>query len=201
MTKIFKLKNFTLLQLYARAAAPCRDYYGLTIAESCISLNAWKITHGPHVTPKQKFCLIEEVQDDKFLQEEIKNMFGVSVYEYIIDLGNKKRKLENLPAKLFLRVLEYMSINDVLHLSLTSKIFYELCNSERVWCLMFQKTLQRCPSPDEHRMAFDYGWREVLKRRMTYIRKAFADSKAKKNMQPLASKKKIDKGKIIFLSV
>lgn len=31
------VKNSTLLQLYARAEAPCRDYYGLTIAEKYVS--------------------------------------------------------------------------------------------------------------------------------------------------------------------
>lgn len=30
------LKNTTILQLYARAEAPCRDYYGLTIAEKYV---------------------------------------------------------------------------------------------------------------------------------------------------------------------
>lgn len=30
------LKNTTIIQLYARAEAPCRDYYGLTVAEKYV---------------------------------------------------------------------------------------------------------------------------------------------------------------------
>lgn len=33
------LKNSTVLQLYARADAPCRDYYGLTVAEKFVRNN------------------------------------------------------------------------------------------------------------------------------------------------------------------
>ncbi|KAJ8919925.1 hypothetical protein NQ315_006454 [Exocentrus adspersus] len=190
MPKIQDLKRSLLLQLYARASAPCRDYYGLTIAESCISINAWKITHGPHVTPKQKFCPLEDVTQDKFLQEEIKNIFGATILEYILDLANNKRKLENLPTHLFLNVLRYLKINDVLNLIQTNKIFYELCNTDSVWCMMFTKVLNRSPSPDEKRMAFDYGWREALKRRMTYIRKVFNENKMKMKKQPAVHAKK-----------
>ncbi|XP_023310713.1 uncharacterized protein LOC111691709 [Anoplophora glabripennis] len=183
MTKTPNLKQSTLLQLYARAAAPCRDYYGLTITNSCISINAWKITHGPHVMPKQKICLLEDVIQDKFLQEEIKNIFGGNVFDYIMDLGNKKRKLENLPTALFLNILKYLRANDVLKLMQTNKIFFELCNTELVWLMMFQKILNRSPSIEEKRMALEYGWREVLKKRMAYIRKVFNENKQQKKKQ------------------
>ncbi|XP_056633923.1 F-box only protein 36-like [Diorhabda sublineata] len=170
-------KKSTLLQLYARATAPSRDYYGLTIGESFLCLNVWKITHGPHSFPKRKICEIDDFLDDKHLQEEIKNNFGRNVFDYIKNLIDNKRTLENLPARPFLLILRYLKINDVLTLSRTNKIFYELCNKEEVWQLMFGKMLRRSPSAEEKRMAFECGWRETLRRRMSYIKQALVAAK------------------------
>ncbi|CAH1119617.1 unnamed protein product [Phaedon cochleariae] len=202
MTNVRNLKKSTLLQLYARAIAPCRDYYGLTIGEQCICLNIWKVTHGPHVFPKQIFLEVEDFIDDRFLQEEIKNVFGDNVYQYIVDLVHHRTKLHHLPPKVFLNILKYLNTNDVLRMSLTSKIFLELCNSDLVWQLLFTKVLQRSPSKEEKRLAMDCGWKEVLKKRMTYIRKVFVENRAKKTVavvqrpkQPVTIKKKCGKAK------
>ncbi|KAJ8943590.1 hypothetical protein NQ318_006592 [Aromia moschata] len=182
-------KDPTLLQLYTRARAPCRDYYGLTIGETSVCLNTWKITHGPHLRPRQKQCPVEDFPYDKFFQEEIKNVFGHSVFQYVLDLGNKKRKLENVPTKVFLNVLRYLDAKDVLHLSETSTIFRELCNTEPIWYMMFRKVLRKNPTPEDKMMAFDYGWKEVLKMRLLLIKKA-SESKIKQTKSAQPEKKK-----------
>lgn len=60
---------------------------------------------------------------------------------------------------------------------------------------MFQKVLNRPPSPEEKRMSLEYGWREVLKRRMAYIKKVFDDNKQKKKKQLAIGNKKSLKSK------
>nr|XP_023019063.1 uncharacterized protein LOC111507909 [Leptinotarsa decemlineata] len=192
MTKVQSLKYSTILQLYTRAEAPCRDYYGLTIAESCICLNVWKVTHGPHIFPKQKLSELEDFKYDKFLQEEIKNIFGESIHQYLTDLAERKITLHHLPTKVFIKILSYLDTNDVLRLSRTSKIFMELCNADAVWLTIFKKVLKRGPSREENRMAFDSGWKEVLKKRMAYIKKAFAENKLKKTPSVTMKKKLVN---------
>ncbi|CAH1101062.1 unnamed protein product [Psylliodes chrysocephalus] len=180
------LKNASLLQLYARAGAPNRDYYGLTIAESCICFNVWKVTRGPHYFPRQKIMDVEDFKYDKHVQEEIRTSFGETVHEYIVNLSNRQRKLENLPQKAFMNVIKYLSINDVLRLGRTNKIFYELCNTEAVWEEMFKKILGRRPSSEEKLSAIDYGWKGALKKRIAFVRRVAA-AKATKSQTAIAT--------------
>ncbi|VEN41885.1 unnamed protein product [Callosobruchus maculatus] len=190
MTNVSFPKTPILLQLYARAEAPCRDYYGLTITETNLLLHAWKITHGPHAYPRTKFSDIEDFKYDKFLQEDLKNVFGDNVMAYLYDLAYGRRKLGNLPPKAFLNIMRYLTVNDVFRLAQTSKIFHELCNADSVWRLIFMKVLKRSPSPEEKKMARDMGWKEVLRKRLAYIRKVYAErtqSQTKTNPQSVKS--------------
>lgn len=140
-----KTLNNNNLQLYARACAPNRDYYGLTITDSTVSyflfkfvqtnwiksaqiiLNVWKISYGPHNTPKQKLCPLEDFKEDKTCRDEVKSIFGEGVYHYLLGLSNKERKLENLSTKVFLHLLGFVRVEDVLSLMRCSKIMYEVC--------------------------------------------------------------------------
>ncbi|KAJ8983468.1 hypothetical protein NQ317_014926 [Molorchus minor] len=153
-------------------------------------LNIWRITHGPHLQPKQKNCPLEDVPYDKFLQDEIKNVFGESVCRYLIDLGENKRKLENLPAKIFLNILKFLSVNDILHLSQTSKILRELCDTELFWCMMFKKVMRKTPSCQDKIMAFDYNWREVLKMRKLLSKKVSKNQLKEKEEKPPTTQEK-----------
>ncbi|ENN79916.1 F-box only protein 36-like [Dendroctonus ponderosae] len=164
------------LQLYARANAPSRDYYGLTITGSFINLNIWKVSYGPHTMPKQRHCSLEDFRDDKVSQDEIRRIFGEAVFDYVLGLAQNRRKLENLPPKLFLHILGFLRIEDILRLMCCSKIICELCNHEHVWKLMFMKKFGRQPSKEEKLLAIDSSWREVFKRRLLYVRKALRDS-------------------------
>ncbi|KAH1003796.1 hypothetical protein HUJ04_003650 [Dendroctonus ponderosae] len=154
------------LQLYARANAPSRDYYGLTITGSFINLNIWKVSYGPHTMPKQRHCSLEDFRDDKVSQDEIRRIFGEAVFDYVLGLAQNRRKLENLPPKLFLHILGFLRIEDILRLMCCSKIICELCNHEHVWKLMFMKKFGRQPSKEEKLLAIDSSWREVFKRRL-----------------------------------
>nr|CAH7752138.1 unnamed protein product [Callosobruchus chinensis] len=190
MTNVSIPKTPILLQLYARAEAPCRDYYGLTITETNLLLHAWKITHGPHAYPRTKFSDIEDFKYNKYLQEELKNAFGDNVMEYLYDLAYGRRKLGNLPPNAFLYIVRCLTVNDIFRLALTSKIFHELCNTDSVWRLIFMKVLKRNPSPEEKKMARDMGWKEVLRKRLAYIRKVYAErtqSQTNTNLQAAKS--------------
>ncbi|CAG9855663.1 unnamed protein product [Phyllotreta striolata] len=164
----------SLLQLYARANAPNRDYYGLSIGENYIRFDVWKVTRGPHFHPTQKIINIDDFAGSKHLQSEIRNSFGENIHDFIVRLSNGERCLENLPQRAFLSIVKYLSINDVLNLSRVNKIYHEICNSEALWEEMFFKAMGRRPSREESRQASDIGWRNTLKKRIVFVRRATA---------------------------
>lgn len=115
-----------ILQLYARTPAPCRDYCGLTITKEEVILNIWNITFGPHVYPKRLKCPVEELNEHKSIKMEIERTFGKHVLHYTDSLSRNEMKLENLTTKAFLSVLNYLAAKDILNLSQTSKMMFEV---------------------------------------------------------------------------
>lgn len=69
---------------------------------------------------------MDELTFDKRLQCEIKRLFGDSVFDYALSVSRKEQNLQYLPTKLFLRILRYLAASDILRLSQTSKIFFEV---------------------------------------------------------------------------
>lgn len=130
-TTMSKNLDQVILQLYARTPAPCRDYCGLTISNEEVILNVWNITFGPHVYPKRYKCALEDLKDNKYIQSEISRVFGNHVVEYAKSLSNNELKLENLSTKAFLSVLKYVAAKDILSLSQTSKILFEVMYKSR----------------------------------------------------------------------
>ncbi|XP_050312317.1 uncharacterized protein LOC126747620 [Anthonomus grandis grandis] len=168
------------LQLYARACAPCRDYYGLTITDSCLILNIWRVSYGPHASPKQKLCPLVDFQHYKPYQEEVRVVFGEGVWHYAMGLSRGEKKLENLPWRPFFHLLSFLRLEDLLKLMRCSKIFYELCNREEVWRLMFVKKFGRSPSKDENLWAIDSCWKTVFQKRLQYVRRALKEAEERK---------------------
>ncbi|KAL1517171.1 hypothetical protein ABEB36_000970 [Hypothenemus hampei] len=189
--KRLKSCNSNCFQLYARADAPSRDYYGLTVTESSVVLNVWNISYGARTFPKQKRCSIDELKQDKAYQDQIRRIFGVGVFDYVIGLSKKTKKFENLPWKLFIDILKFLNVEDILRLMRCSKIFYELCNQDVVWRLLFTKKFARTPSNDEQLLACEKTWREVLKNRLTLLRsllKSTTKYSTTSKMKPLLDK-------------
>lgn len=89
-------------------------------------LNIWNISYGPHVYPKKFTKEFSEILDDKELQYHIGNTFGAHVREYVIGLARKEYNLHYLPTKIFLKILNLLAARDILNLSQTSKIFFEV---------------------------------------------------------------------------
>ncbi|XP_019867956.2 F-box only protein 36 [Aethina tumida] len=172
MSKSSKIRDSTLLQLYSRAKAPLRDYYGLTIMEDRILISTWKISHGPHLHPRSKTILLEDVKSDKYLREHIANTFGMSAFEYIESLYNNVIRLETLPKKVFLNLMTYLEIADILNLGRSSKILRELCDSDEVWKVIYQKLFNRKCYADEYKTASEIGWKELTKRK-SFLRKPY----------------------------
>ncbi|KAK9745369.1 F-box-like [Popillia japonica] len=155
------------LQLYALAPAPSRDYYGLTVTGSEIILNIWNISHGPHIYPKRQKALLEDLQDETLIQNEIRTLFGAHVLAFCKSLANNDKNLQNLPTKIFLRILKLLASRDVLALSQTSKIFFELCNTDGVWKLLFRKKIRRPIDQADCKAADDIGWKKLLMKKVT----------------------------------
>ncbi|KAF5298689.1 hypothetical protein FQA39_LY19214 [Lamprigera yunnana] len=121
-----KNTDHVILQLYARTPAPCRDYCGLTVTNDEIVLNVWNITNGPHVYPKRLKCAVEDLEDERCLNFEINRVFGSHVSEFITRLSKNELNLQHCPTKAFLTLLKYVAAKDIMTLSQTSKIMFEV---------------------------------------------------------------------------
>ncbi|KAF2902598.1 hypothetical protein ILUMI_03576 [Ignelater luminosus] len=159
-------KNSLILQLYVRTPAPCRDYCGLTITKDEMILNIWNITYGPHVYPKRHRCTMEHFEIDKYMQAEILRLFGDHVFKYVSSISKNEKRLENLPSKLFLRILNFMAARDIVNLSQTSKVLFELCNVENVWKMLFRKYLRKRPDKQDLIIGERFGWKQTLKEKI-----------------------------------
>ncbi|KAF7284628.1 hypothetical protein GWI33_021820 [Rhynchophorus ferrugineus] len=137
--------NDDVLQLYSRACSPCRDYYVLIVSPEYVALNIWKITHRPYANPKLNRCPIEDFN---------------------------RRKLENLPVKIFMHILTFLGINDILRMMRCSKIMFERCNQNTVWRLIFVKKFARFPSKEENLLALDYTWKTIYQKRLEFVLRA-----------------------------
>lgn len=91
-----------------------------------IILNIWNISHGPHIYPKRYKSILEDFREEKFMQNEIRRIFGNHVLLFCQHLANRDQNLQYLPTKLFLRILRQLAAKDILSLSQTSKIFFEV---------------------------------------------------------------------------
>lgn len=114
------------LQLYATSPAPKRDYHGLTITNKYIVLNSWDISRGSHVYPRRKRFLLEDFVADRHGRNDVGVLFGPHVLDYIEKISRKDKSLYSLSEVLFRKLLQYLAVNDILHLRQTSKIFFQV---------------------------------------------------------------------------
>lgn len=137
-------ENDVLLQMYAKAPSPIRDYYGIIITKDHVStdtfhakllkkskwlkvvLNIWNISHGPHTFPKKYKKHVSEFLDDRELQYHIENTFGTHVRDFVMGLAMKEYNLQYIPTKIFLKILKLLAARDIMNLSQTSKIFFKV---------------------------------------------------------------------------
>lgn len=76
--------------------------------------------------PKQRHCSLKDLREDKVIQDEIRRIFGEGAFDYVLGLAENRRKLENLPHKLFFYLLGFLRIEDILRLMCCSKIICEV---------------------------------------------------------------------------
>ncbi|TSR87299.1 F-box only protein 36 [Bagarius yarrelli] len=85
-------------------------------------------------------------------------VFGSQILEYTLGLCEGRFDyLERLSDKLLLKVLSYLSYQDICLLSQTSHRFRKLCDSRELW-------EQRCSdalTPDIEMLADRFGWKRV----------------------------------------
>lgn len=89
-------------------------------------MNVWRVTYGRRAYPKRILADMEDIKMDKYLQEEIKKVFGVNVHEFIMEIAYEKWNLGNLPTHVFQQILGFLNRNDILSLARTSKIYFEV---------------------------------------------------------------------------
>lgn len=157
-------ENFHL-QLYSTSPAPKRDYHGLTITNKHIILNSWDISRGPHVFPRRKKTLLEDFPTDRWFMNEIEFLFGSHVVEYAVRLATGERNLQYLPETLVLYIVRMLAVNDILHLRQLSKIFFEICNTNSIWKIIFRKYTRRPITKTDLKQSEVMSWKYMLQRK------------------------------------
>ncbi|XP_058606653.1 F-box only protein 36a isoform X1 [Onychostoma macrolepis] len=100
--------------------------------------------------------------NDARLQEQLAAVFGTRILDYTLALcRGHVDYLERLPDKLLLKILSYISLQDIGHLSQTSSRFRKLCNSEEIWR---QAVMSHCDmiTEDIEMLANVMGWKNIF---------------------------------------
>lgn len=84
------------------------------------------MSYGPHIYPKRWKVEVGDFLENKELQFQVDHLFGNHIRNYILGLANNEYNLQFIPTKVFLNVLKYLAASDVIRLSQTSKIFFEV---------------------------------------------------------------------------
>lgn len=88
--------------------------------------------------PKKFKANISEFVEDKELQYQISNTFGIHVMEFVMGLAKKEYNLQYLPTKIFLKILNMLAVRDILNVSQTSKIFFQVSSNGQQCVLNFK---------------------------------------------------------------
>ncbi|KAF4072074.1 hypothetical protein AMELA_G00270190 [Ameiurus melas] len=152
-----------LFETSGQAPAPSKDFFQLTVTKSQVIWRWWKISLQVKLQgmlPGEMKQSHEEFLNDERLQKQVGMVLGSQLLDYTLGLCEGRFDyLERLPDKLLLRLLSYMSYQDICHLSQTSHRFRKLCDSNEFW----EHEVRRCSNitPEIEMLANKFGWRRI----------------------------------------
>ncbi|XP_051725547.1 F-box only protein 36a [Ctenopharyngodon idella] len=154
-----------LFETAGQGPPPSKDFYQFIITQKEVIWRWWKIsvrTEFRGTPPGEIKMLHHDFLNDSKLQEQLAVVFGTRILEYTLALCQGHFDyLERLPDRLLLKILSYMSIQDISRLSQTSKRFKKICNSEEIWK---QTVLGHCDmiTEDMEMLAKAMGWKNIF---------------------------------------
>ncbi|XP_073707169.1 F-box only protein 36-like [Garra rufa] len=142
-----------------------KDFYQFVVTQKEVIWRWWKIslrTECRGAPPGEMKHLHQDFLNDSVLQEQVAVVFGSRILEYALALCRGHFDyLERLPDKLLLKILSYISLQDIGCMSQTSSRFRKLCNSDEIWK---QAVLGHCDiNPEEiESLAKVMGWKNIF---------------------------------------
>ncbi|XP_068136603.1 F-box only protein 36 isoform X2 [Hyperolius riggenbachi] len=134
-------------------------------ANAEVILRWWKISlrsefrearPGEHKECHQDFV------DDPTLQAQVGIVFGQKVLNYVINLCRGQYDfLERLPESMMLYILTFLDLEDIAQLSQVSQTFQKLCNSDKLWEHIVERSCDRITT-EMRSLAQNIGWKEFF---------------------------------------
>ncbi|XP_072551766.1 F-box only protein 36a [Salminus brasiliensis] len=154
----------TLFELSGQTPPPSKDLYHITITHTQVILRWWKVSLRVEfrgAAPGELKLSHEEFLNDARLKHQVGVVFGRNLLTYILALCQGLYDyLDRLPDLLLLRILSYLSVQDISRLAQTSHRFRKLCDSQAVW----EGAVRRCSdeiSEETEALAEMMGWRKI----------------------------------------
>ncbi|KAG7203435.1 hypothetical protein KM043_013501 [Ampulex compressa] len=152
------------LEKYSVAPPPSRDYYGLRVLRDEVILYLWKISHGPHKAPFARTVKFPDFADDKLLQDEIQRGFGERLLKHVRNVtGGNRNTLLTLPKSVIRNLINYLSLNDIVKLSLLSHVANLVFDDNSVWEVLYERCKKTSVSKQERFYGMAYGWKQLFK--------------------------------------
>ncbi|XP_076656111.1 uncharacterized protein LOC143360844 [Halictus rubicundus] len=160
------------LEKYSVAPSPSRDYYGLKVIRNKVILYIWKISHGPHKTPLVRTSNFVDFERDKYLQEEIQRAFGKYLLRHVKNIAAKpSQTLLTLPKNVVARLVDYLTVNDVVNLTALSHVAKEIFDENFVWEILCKRHTSLTSRDDK----LSTNWKQLF--RLTQIQGLMKEQK------------------------
>ncbi|KAM5163473.1 F-box only protein 36 isoform 2-T2 [Mantella aurantiaca] len=180
-----------LFQCDGQAPAPSKDFYQLQVTHREVILRWWKISlrsEFREARPGEQKESHEDFVDDPTLQAQIGIIFGQKVLSYVINLCRGHYDfLERLSESLTLYILTFLDLEDIAQLSQVSHTFQKLCNSDKLWEHIVERSCDSVTS-EMRSLAQNMGWKQF-----------FFTNKLQLQLQLRRWRKKQEKSQDIFL--
>lgn len=163
---LFDTKSKEVINHCAQAPSPSKDYCQLIVNFDKVIYRWWKITLRNYgdVSPGEIKDNFEDFDNDEIIKHHISWAFGVNFLNYINNVvtNAKLDYLARLPEPIIIKIISYLALEDISKLSQVNKEFRELCRSDRVWVLLYQKYYTRNITKDLYNLAQKKGWRNIF---------------------------------------
>lgn len=159
-------KNKEVVNYCAVAPSPSRDYNQILITFDQIIFRLWKITrrNDSNRFPVELKSSFQDYKYDDNLKHHILCAFGKQFSEYVknIVVNGHVDYIQRLPEPILLKIISYLSLEDLSRLSQVNTYFRELCRSDRVWMDLYKRVYSKNIKPELMALAQRKGWRSIF---------------------------------------
>ena len=163
---VFSPDEGVLFETRDQAASPSRDYYQVKVGKNKVALVRWRISnalsHANAAPDEESYTFEEFIHETKF-HEKIIKVFGQDTLDHVecIVLGEWDF-LPRLPPACLQKVSLMLDLKDLIALSLTCKKLMELCSTDKLWEILYNRHSQQAPTTDDLKVVKKIGWKKVF---------------------------------------